>query len=104
MGSSSSPYPSISRNTDFVSVYSYTIGTEGDSSTYTTYRDGLLISMGVIGAGNNHVTDEVAIGTVVRRQLFVTPRIYCVRLYSRVLTATEIATNYAVDKVRFNLS
>jgi hypothetical protein len=30
-------------------------------------------------------------------------RIYCVRLYSRALTADEIAHNYAVDKERFNL-
>ena len=30
-------------------------------------------------------------------------RLYCSRLYSRALTADEIAANYAVDKVRFNL-
>ena len=28
---------------------------------------------------------------------------YCVRLYSRVLTAAEIAANYAIDKERFGL-
>ena len=28
---------------------------------------------------------------------------YCVRLYSRALTAQEIAANYAIDKERFNL-
>ena len=28
---------------------------------------------------------------------------YCVRLYSRALTADEIAANYAIDKERFNL-
>ena len=28
---------------------------------------------------------------------------YCVRLYSRALTADEIAANYAIDKARFNL-
>lgn len=28
---------------------------------------------------------------------------YCIRLYSRALTAAEIAANYAVDKARFNL-
>lgn len=31
-------------------------------------------------------------------------KIHCIRLYSRVLTASEIAANYAVDKARFNLS
>ena len=29
--------------------------------------------------------------------------IYCIRLYSRALTAEEIAANYAIDKKRFNL-
>ena len=28
---------------------------------------------------------------------------YCVRLYSRALTAEEIARNYNIDKARFNL-
>ena len=28
----------------------------------------------------------------------------CIRLYSRTLTAAEIAANYAIDKARFNLS
>ena len=30
-------------------------------------------------------------------------RLKCVRIYSRALTASEIAANYAVDKARFNL-
>lgn len=30
--------------------------------------------------------------------------IYCVRIYSRALTAAEVAANYAVDKARFNLT
>lgn len=29
--------------------------------------------------------------------------IFCVRIYSRVLTVDEIANNYAIDKARFNL-
>ena len=29
---------------------------------------------------------------------------YCIRLYSRALTAEEIAHNYAIDKARFNLT
>ena len=28
---------------------------------------------------------------------------YCVRIYSRALTASEIAANYAIDKARFNM-
>ena len=33
-----------------------------------------------------------------------TAHIYCVRLYSRALTADEIASNYAIDRARFNLT
>ena len=29
--------------------------------------------------------------------------IYCIRLYSRALMASEVAANYAIDKARFNL-
>ena len=32
------------------------------------------------------------------------PKYYHARLYNRVLTSAEIATNYAIDKARFNLS
>lgn len=35
--------------------------------------------------------------------LFAPARIYYVRLYSRALTADEIAHNYAIDRERFNL-
>ena len=30
-------------------------------------------------------------------------KVYCIRIYSRALTADEIAANYAIDKARFNL-
>ena len=30
-------------------------------------------------------------------------KVHCIRLYSRALTADEIARNYAIDKARFNL-
>ena len=32
-----------------------------------------------------------------------TGQYHCLRLYSRALTAAEIAHNYAIDKARFNL-
>ncbi len=32
-----------------------------------------------------------------------TGSVYCIRIYSRALTAAEIAANYAIDKQRFNL-
>ncbi len=34
---------------------------------------------------------------------FFTGEINCIRLYSRALTAAEIAENYAIDKARFNI-
>ena len=30
-------------------------------------------------------------------------RIYCIRIYDRILSSQEIAANYAIDKARFNL-
>ena len=33
----------------------------------------------------------------------VAPNFYSLRVYSRALTADEIAHNYAIDKERFNL-
>lgn len=39
-----------------------------------------------------------------QRFLFCTPgSIFCIRRYSRALSADEIAANYAIDKARFNL-
>ena len=48
--------------------------------------------------------DYVAFGQSVYNNVTVLPsRIYSWRLYSRALTADEIAANYAIDKARFNL-
>lgn len=33
----------------------------------------------------------------------ITADIYCIRMYSRALSAAEIAANYAIDKMRFDL-
>ena len=33
-----------------------------------------------------------------------TGNVHCIRLYSRALTAAEIADNYAIDKKRFGLT
>ena len=72
----------------------------------SSYRAGLLI-------GTKTITPTAAItgGTV---ELFKTSasnwsgglngKVYACRLYSRALTAQEIAANYAIDKARFGLS
>ena len=48
--------------------------------------------------------DYVVFGqTIYARTIVLPSRIYSWRLYSRALTADEIAHNYAIDKARFNL-
>lgn len=42
-------------------------------------------------------------GEINRSSLASLGNLYCVRLYSRALTAEEIAANYAIDAARFNL-
>ena len=52
----------------------------------------------------NDPGDYVAFGQRVRSNVIILPsRIYSWRLYSRALTADEIAHNYAIDKARFDL-
>lgn len=43
------------------------------------------------------------LGTGYTGYIYNPSTVYCARLYSRALTASEIAANYAVDKARFNL-
>ena len=47
-------------------------------------------------------TERIAIGVIQNYTKFK-GNIYCVRHYSRALTASEIAANYAIDKERFGL-
>lgn len=46
----------------------------------------------------------IAIGATVENTEKWRGRVWSIRLYSRALTADEIAANYAVDKARFNLT
>lgn len=62
---------------------------DGVLSTAGNYNDWWTIPAGYINSGNY---DRAGIGDY-----------YAVRLYSRALTAAEIAANYAIDKARFNL-
>lgn len=48
----------------------------------------------LIGAGGGQIGYNTSVGLV---------RHLCIRLYSRALTADEIAANYAIDKKRFSL-
>jgi hypothetical protein len=49
-------------------------------------------------------TDYVLFGQNIYNNTIILPsRVYCWRVYSRALTAEEIAHNYKIDKERFNL-
>lgn len=71
-----------------------------DGAPVRYYRDG----------GSQQTFGNPNYGFVVRPQLITrypymsfSGRLYAMRLYSRALTADEIAANYAIDKARFNL-
>jgi hypothetical protein len=70
----------------------YANGAQTNSLTRTSYY-GVLARTEFIGIGlGEYNAWGVAEGDY-----------YCIRLYSRALTAAEIAANYAIDKERFNL-
>ena len=56
------------------------------------------------GTGRDGVDNFIVGGVAPFQHVYgMKGRIYSIRLYSRALTAAEIAANYAVDKSRFNL-
>lgn len=61
------------------------------------FRDGSYAVAASVG------TQTVADGIVIGANTAGKWKFYCIRIYSRALTAAEIAVNYAVDKKRFNL-
>ena len=66
------------------------------SSIYSWYANGKAQENGTVygytAAFNQNIVGCNLVGNI-----------YAIRLYSRALTAAEIAANYAVDKARFNL-
>ena len=75
------------------------------SDSVAAFEDGVASSKSGTGA----VDDNSSVAHLGARQTsagygqYFRGRIYCLRLYSRALTAAEIAANYAIDKARFNL-
>jgi hypothetical protein len=68
------------------------------------WRDG--VSQSVTGQNGNGASGKfLMIGARFQNAVngYYSGLIHSVRLYSRALTADEIAANYAVDKARFNL-
>lgn len=69
------------------------------------YKNGVLTSENYASADWGY--GNYAIGAYDRNtppnNYFFKGRIYCIRLYTRSLTAAEVLHNYAVDQARFNL-
>ena len=79
-----------------------------NSRAATVVRDGNLFSYygnGVLQqtATGSNVNYANSINVRCPRITSGTFKVHCIRLYSRALTADEIAANYAIDKARFNL-
>ena len=74
-----------------------TVVRDGDSFSY--YGNGVLLKTAT-GSNVNYANNisvrcsEITSGTF---------KVYCIRLYSRALTAAEIAHNYAIDQERFGV-
>ena len=74
-----------------------------DNSVCNAYLDSTLCTISPdISAGSITSTSDFFIGMITGYSNFY-GKIYCVRIYSRALTAAEIAHNYTIDKLRFNL-
>lgn len=76
-----------------------------DFSSMKAYVGSVPQTMGTIGASANKSSSFSLLGRRdVNGEAFYGPReMFSLRLYSRALTADEIAANYAIDKERFNL-
>ena len=74
------------------------VAASADSSKGTVYIEGVHNS-----AADRSINIKPKETKSILENLFQGMRIRCFRAYSRVLTAEEIAHNYAIDKARFNL-
>ena len=91
----------LSARRTFSPVYSST--SSGDVST--VYVDAAEVSAsgsGMYGLGGSR---GFGLGSISTSGYPATgAKFYNLRVYSRALTAAEVAANYAVDKIRFNLA
>lgn len=84
--------------------YAFQLSLESPYSVFGTYLDG-----DYLGSNNLHVNYQnttpglIPLGYSPTGDATFKGKIYRVALHSKVLTAEEIAANYAVDKARFNL-
>lgn len=97
--SGSAPYVSITNG----ELFSVTLNKNGATTTEIA-KNGVIGSDGTVASGSRYASGHNAInggGDGLARLSDLWFR--CLRVYSRNLTAAEIAANYAIDKERFNL-
>ena len=77
-------------------------GTIKSQNYWRLYRNGVEAES--LGMGMTWASESPLPATLNKKgSTYAAARIHAIRLYSRALTAEEIAANYAVDKQRFNL-
>lgn len=73
------------------------------SSPRAVYVDGAQVT-GLVSTWNRLSSSYMAIGGGNGQWTAFGGQVFCVRVYSRALTAAEVAANYAVDAARFGLT
>jgi hypothetical protein len=96
--------PSVSATRDLIGKFTASVIYASSASGDMIYCDGVGRSTTEAG-GNWGIGNYIRIGCTSANvnQTAIIGKCYFVRIYSRALTADEIAHNYAIDKERFNL-
>ena len=85
-------------------VWSINYNNDNNNTDVSFCKNGEAVSGASINWSNVAMNDGTDGDKLVRvRAPYADCRIYSIRLYSRALTAAEIAANYAIDKARFGV-
>ena len=101
--SSYTPYPNFDMTLNRVRSYSFAFSSGG----CTIFKDGTSANKTVVGQGvsGDAATSYFAIGQRVSKNgqstAIADMKVYCIRIYNRVLSADEIAANHERDVARF---
>ena len=90
------------KSLDYVNGTTSLLSISVTMDTILGYKDAVLKSTVSNASRFSQYLESMSIGGDSQTTSFV-GQIFCCRLYSRALTAAEIAANYAIDKARFNL-
>lgn len=97
----SGPYINYSTNGEVVSVAMTKDGVS--PATTGIYKNGAAHQDGTVAAGSRYNAGVNSINAPTNQPRCSDVTMYALRIYSRTLTASEIARNYAIDKARFGL-